>query len=64
MHNLTADPEERHNRVGDATAELSKLQSILDSERDANDSFRASATTDRDATPTPERAGRRREAAS
>ena len=35
MHNLTTDPEERHNRVSDATAELSQLQSILDSERDA-----------------------------
>jgi hypothetical protein len=35
MHNLSADPEERHNRVSDATAELSQLQSILDSERDA-----------------------------
>ena len=35
MHNLTTDPEERHNRVGDATAELSTLQSILESDRDA-----------------------------
>ena len=35
MHNLTADPEERDNRVSDATAELSRLQSVLDSERDA-----------------------------
>ena len=34
MHNLTVDPEERHNRVGDATAELSQLQSILASQRD------------------------------
>jgi arylsulfatase A-like enzyme len=35
MHNLTADPDERHNRVSDAAAELSQLQSILESERDA-----------------------------
>ena len=34
MHNLTADPEERHNRVSDATTELSQLQSVLASQRD------------------------------
>ena len=34
MHNLTADPEERHNRVADAADELSQLQSILTSQRD------------------------------
>jgi arylsulfatase A-like enzyme len=34
MHNITADPEERHNRVSDATKELSQLQSVLASERD------------------------------
>jgi arylsulfatase A-like enzyme len=34
MHNITADPEERHNRVRDATKELSQLQSVLASERD------------------------------
>ena len=34
MHNLTADPEERHNRVADAAHELSQLQSILTSQRD------------------------------
>ncbi len=35
MHNLTADPEERHNRVGDVPEALRRLQTILDSERDA-----------------------------
>jgi arylsulfatase A-like enzyme len=35
MHNLTADPEERHNRVSDAPDALSQLRSVLDSERDA-----------------------------
>ena len=35
MHNLTADPEERHNRAGDATDELSQLQSVLGAQRDA-----------------------------
>ena len=35
MHNLTADPEERHNRVDDAPDALSRLQTILDRERDA-----------------------------
>ncbi len=35
LHNFTADPEERHNRVGDAPDALSRLQSILDSEREA-----------------------------
>ena len=34
LHNLTTDPEERHNRVTDATVELSKLQSVLDAQRD------------------------------
>jgi Sulfatase len=34
MHNLTADPEERHNRANDAPDTLSRLQTILDSERD------------------------------
>ncbi len=34
MHNLTADPEERHNRVADAANELNQLQSILTSQRD------------------------------
>ena len=34
LHNLTRDPEERHNRVGDAATELSKLQSVLDAQRD------------------------------
>jgi len=35
LHNLTTDPEERHNRVGDAPDALSRLQSVLDSEREA-----------------------------
>jgi hypothetical protein len=35
MHNLTTDPDERHNRVSDAPEALSELQSVLDSERDA-----------------------------
>ena len=34
LHNLTIDPEERHNLVGDATAALSRLTSILDAQRD------------------------------
>jgi arylsulfatase A-like enzyme len=34
MHNLTADPQERHNRAGDAPAELSQMQSVLDLQRD------------------------------
>ncbi len=34
MHNLTADPEERHNRVDDAADALSKLQSVLDEQRE------------------------------
>ena len=34
LHNLTADPEERHNRAGDAPDELSRLQSILATQRD------------------------------
>ena len=35
MHNLTADPEERHNRVSDAPDALSRMQSILHTEREA-----------------------------
>ncbi len=34
MHNLTADPEERHNRAGDAPDELSRMQSVLDAQRE------------------------------
>jgi hypothetical protein len=34
LHNLTADPEERHNRVSDDAAALSQMQSVLDSERE------------------------------
>jgi len=35
MHNLSSDPEERHNRIDDAKEALSSLQSLLDRERDA-----------------------------
>jgi arylsulfatase A-like enzyme len=35
LHNLTADPEERHNRAGDAHAPLSQMQSVLEAQRDA-----------------------------
>ncbi len=34
MHNLTADPEERHNRVSDDPATLSRMQSLLETERE------------------------------
>ena len=34
LHNLTTDPEERTNRVGDSSAALSELTSILDAQRD------------------------------
>ncbi len=35
LHNLTADPEERHNLAGESTDELSRLQSVLGEQRDA-----------------------------
>jgi arylsulfatase A-like enzyme len=35
LHNLTADPEERHNRAADEPAALSALQSVLEAQRDA-----------------------------
>jgi arylsulfatase A-like enzyme len=35
MHNLSADPEERHNRVDDAPDTLSRLKTILDAQREA-----------------------------
>ncbi|MGD0310884.1 MAG: sulfatase-like hydrolase/transferase [Acidimicrobiales bacterium] len=35
LHNMTADPEERHNRVVDDPAALSGMKSILERERDA-----------------------------
>ena len=37
LHNLSADPEERHNRIDDAEAKaaLSKVQTVLDKQRDA-----------------------------
>ncbi len=34
LHNLTVDPEERHNRGRRRTNELSQLRSILDTQRD------------------------------
>ena len=34
VHNLTADPEERHNRASDAAAPLGELTSILDAQRE------------------------------
>ncbi len=39
LHNLSEDPEERHNRVGHAPAALSQLESILDQQRDAKRSL-------------------------
>ncbi len=35
LHNLTADPEERHNRVNDDPAIASSMRSVLDAERDS-----------------------------
>jgi hypothetical protein len=35
LHNLTADPEERHNRASEAAGALSSMKSVLESERDA-----------------------------
>jgi hypothetical protein len=35
LHNLTADPEERHNRADDAQDILSQMQSVLDTQRAA-----------------------------
>jgi len=35
LHNLSVDPEERHNRVDDATDTRSTLQTILERQRDA-----------------------------
>jgi hypothetical protein len=34
LHNLTVDPEERHNRVGEAPEVLSRMTSTLEAERD------------------------------
>jgi hypothetical protein len=34
LHNLTTDPEERHNRAGDDSENLSRLQSVLERQRD------------------------------
>jgi arylsulfatase A-like enzyme len=35
LHNLTADPDERHNRIDGDAATLSTLRSVLDLERDS-----------------------------
>ncbi len=35
LHNLTSDPEERHNRISDAAAAASSMRSVLEAERDA-----------------------------
>ncbi len=35
LHNLTADPEERHNRASSDAAVASSMRSVLESERDA-----------------------------
>jgi hypothetical protein len=35
MHNLSTDPQERHNRAGDDPSVLSRLQSVLDAQRDS-----------------------------
>jgi len=35
LHNLTVDPEERHNRAFDDPAAASSMRSVLESERDA-----------------------------
>ncbi len=35
LHNLTLDPEERHNRIDDASDALSQLTSLLDGQREA-----------------------------
>ena len=34
LHNLSTDPEERHNRAGDDPENLSRLQSVLERQRD------------------------------
>ncbi len=35
LHNLSVDPEERHNRVDDAKDALRQIQTVLDAQRDA-----------------------------
>jgi hypothetical protein len=35
LHNLTADPEERHNQVDDDAESVSAMKSVLESQRDA-----------------------------
>ena len=35
LHNLTADPEERHNRAGDTPEALRQMHAVLDAQRDA-----------------------------
>jgi hypothetical protein len=34
LHNLTSDPEERHNRISDDPAAASSMKSVLESERE------------------------------
>ena len=34
MHNLSTDPEERHNRAAEDSENLSRLQSVLEQQRD------------------------------
>ena len=35
LHNLTTDPEERHNRADDDPGAASRMKSVLETERDA-----------------------------
>jgi hypothetical protein len=35
LHNLTTDPDERHNLAADSSSILSQLTSVLDNQRDA-----------------------------
>jgi hypothetical protein len=35
LHNLTSDPEERHNRISDEVAAASSMKSVLEAQRDA-----------------------------
>ena len=35
LHNLTSDPEERHNRISDDPEAASSMRSVLEAERDA-----------------------------
>jgi hypothetical protein len=35
VHNLTADPEERHNQVDGDASSVSAMKSVLETQRDA-----------------------------